>query len=514
MNLQQKIGQLIIAGFDGYEVNDHIKNLIVKHHVGNVILFEKNCKSPEQVFKLTQSLQQLAMKHNGTPLFIMIDQENGIVNRIFDGITVFPGNMAQTAGATLEETEDIAYFTGVGLKVLGVNFNLAPSLDVNNNPKNPVIGNRSFGDCPEVVSERGVAYIKGMKKAQMIATVKHFPGHGDTEIDSHLALPVVSHDVSRLENVELKPFKSAIDAGVQAIMSAHIQFPAWEKQGLPATLSHHILTTILRENLKFEGVVVTDCMEMKAIDDLYGTAIATPMAIRAGADLICISHTEEKQISALKEIQKALETETLTLMEIDRSFNRIMALKNAYDIDCFLKTTYDEALESLYLPEAEALADKVSKKSVQIVKNGNNLPITDKKTVVMAPDGRPLTGADGIRVTPNFAEFLTQRVGVAHNEPHVTSFKLPEILASEEIELAVRLASEHELVILCTQNALFSKEQQHLVQEVFKANPNVILIPLRNHHDINLFPDIPTCIVPYEYTPRSMSSLSNVLMNQ
>ena len=508
MNLQQKIGQLIVAGFDGFEINDHIENLIVNHHVGNVILFERNCKNPEQVFKLTQSLQELSMKHNGLPLFIMIDQENGIVNRIFDGITVFPGNMAQSAGATLEETAEIAYFTAVGLKTLGVNFNLAPSLDVNNNPKNPVIGSRSFGDCPDVVAKRGVAYISGMKKADMIATVKHFPGHGDTEIDSHLSLPVVPHDSARLESVELKPFKAAIDAGVQAIMSAHIQFPAWEKDGLPATLSRSIMTTILREKLNFNGVVVTDCTEMLAIDDLYGTACAAPKALAAGVDIVCISHTEEKQVSALAEIQKALDAGTLTAEEIDRSLDRILTLKKTYDVNSFLKTTYDEALNNLYILEAEVLAEKVSENSVELVKNGRNLPITDRKTLVIAPDGRPLTGADGLRITPNFADFLAQQQG-----EHVTPLKISATLSMDDIDSAARKASEHELVILCTQNALFDDKQQDLVQEIFKANPNVVLIPLRNPHDISLFPEIPTYIIPYEYTLRSMASIAKLLLN-
>ena len=505
MNLKKKIGQKLVVGFDGYELNDHIKNLISNYHVGNVILFERNCKTPEQVFNLVQSLQKLSMEHNGLPLFVMIDQENGVVNRIFDGITVFPGNMAQTVGATLEETEKIAYFTGLGLRTLGINFNLAPSVDVNNNPKNPVIGTRRFGASAKTVAQRGNAYIKGLQKAHVIATAKHFPGHGDTSVDSHLALPIVDHDKKRLEEIELHPFREAIKNDVKAIMSAHIQFPAYDSKELPGTLSYNILTNLLRTELGFEGVIITDCMEMKAIDDLYGAAKATPMAISAGADLICISHCEKKQIAALGGIVQALGDKKLFEEQIDESYNRILELKKEYDIEGFLKTTYMQAKVNLYKEEYEKLAEAVSEKSITLVRNHDQIPVRNQDTLIVAPDGRALTSADGLRYTPNFAQFFSNQM------QNVTAFEIGNSPTNEEIMRVVEKAKSKKLIIICTQNATFQPQQQALVHETLKVNENIVLIPLRNPYDIELFSEIPCCLLAYEYTMRSMESLAKVL---
>lgn len=199
MTLKQKVGQLFMVGFDDTKINSHIENLIKDFNVGNVILFERNCKTPEQILKLIQNLQKLAIKYNGVPMFIGIDQENGMVTRIGEGVCTFPGNMAQANGATEEEIYQVAKYTGEMLEALGINYNLAPSLDINNNPNNPIIGIRSFGENPETVTNMGLACIKGFQDAGIISTAKHFPGHGDTAIDSHLTLPCIPHSKERLK---------------------------------------------------------------------------------------------------------------------------------------------------------------------------------------------------------------------------------------------------------------------------------------------------------------------------
>ncbi|MBU1143018.1 MAG: beta-N-acetylhexosaminidase, partial [Firmicutes bacterium] len=276
LTLEEKIGQLFMFGFDATDVNDHAIKLIKEYRIGNVILFARNIKTPEQVFKLNQNLQKLSLKELGIPLFISIDQEGGMVSRITSGATFFPGAM------TIAATNDVhnAYLSGkyMGLELinLGINMNFAPVLDVNNNPKNPVIGVRSFSDQPKMVAEYGSAFIKGLQE-NVIATGKHFPGHGDTHIDSHLALPKVAYGMDRLNPVELVPFKHAIQNGIQAMMSSHIDFPALTENGLPTTLSKKCMTGFLREELGFEGLIVTDGMQMKAIQDNYTTVGASLM---------------------------------------------------------------------------------------------------------------------------------------------------------------------------------------------------------------------------------------------
>ena len=249
LTIDEKIGQLIMCGFDALELNDHIINLIKNYHVGNVILFTRNVKSMKQVFELNKNLQKLALKNLGIPLLISIDQEGGMVTRIKNEATFFPGAMTIASSNNLDNAYLSGKYMGEELINLGINMNLAPSLDVNNNPLNPVIGVRSYSDDPKVVSEFGIMTIKGLQE-NVIATAKHFPGHGDTQVDSHLALPEINYGKKRLEAIELYPFKNAIKNGVKAIMSSHINFPAYTEDNLPTTLSKKCLTGLLREELK------------------------------------------------------------------------------------------------------------------------------------------------------------------------------------------------------------------------------------------------------------------------
>ncbi len=269
MTLKEKLGQLIIAGFDGYEYDEHLRRLIEDYKVANIILFTRNIQSLKQLITLNKKLYEEIIKNTETIPFISIDQEGGMVTRIMDGATFWPGNMTLCATGNSNHAYVVGKGMGEELTHLGINMNLAPSLDVNNNPMNPVIGVRSYSDQPEVVAEYGCNYIKGLQEQGVIATAKHFPGHGDTNVDSHLGLPTIAHDMDRLNQIELLPFKKAIDAGVDAIMSAHIVFEKIEKNGLPATLSYQILTDLLRNTYHYQGLIVSDCMQMKAIDVKY-----------------------------------------------------------------------------------------------------------------------------------------------------------------------------------------------------------------------------------------------------
>ena len=209
------------------------------------------------------------------PLLIAIDQENGIVQRLGQAATIFPGNMALGAIDLEEITFQVALATGQELKALGINMNLAPVVDVNNNPANPVIGVRSFGEDPQQVARLGAAMVKGYHAAGILSCLKHFPGHGDTAIDSHLALPTIPYGLERLEALELVPFRSGIKAGADSVMIAHVAYPAMARRDmLPATLSPAIVKGLLREKLGFNGAILSDCMEMKAISDTfwYGTS--------------------------------------------------------------------------------------------------------------------------------------------------------------------------------------------------------------------------------------------------
>lgn len=282
MSLAADAGQLFVIGFPGTEPDSDVESLIRDEGVGGVILFARNLVDPPQVRRLTAHLQSFS---SALPLLIATDQEGGIVLRIgSDGAeaTPWPGAMSLGAAASADLTRRVGAGIARELRAMGINMNLAPVLDVNVNPSNPVIGVRSFGADPHRVAENGVAYIEGHHEAGVLATAKHFPGHGDTAFDSHLALASVPHAIDRLEAVELIPFRRAIAAGVDAIMTAHVAFPAVEPDpATPATLSPAVLTGLLRQRLGFDGLVITDCMEMKAIADHVGTVEGAVRAIAA-----------------------------------------------------------------------------------------------------------------------------------------------------------------------------------------------------------------------------------------
>ncbi|MEI2401057.1 glycoside hydrolase family 3 N-terminal domain-containing protein, partial [Paenibacillus phytohabitans] len=220
-DLRKKVGQLMVVGFKGIKASDEIKELICEHHVGGIILFARNIGTPQEILSLTNELQQVAKDAGHEhPLLICIDQENGVVRRLGEGTTIFPGAMLLGATGEPEHAYQVGVATGKELKALGINWNLAPVMDVNNNPANPVIGVRSFGESADKVSEFGRMAMKGMQEAGIITTLKHFPGHGDTNVDSHLDLPVISHNINRLEQIELRPFIDSIKAGADTIMSA------------------------------------------------------------------------------------------------------------------------------------------------------------------------------------------------------------------------------------------------------------------------------------------------------
>src|SRR6266436_9545896 len=233
MTLEEQIGQVLMVGFWGHTPSQDIIDLISRYHIGNVILFSRNIGNTRQVLELTQSLQKIAREAGHPyPLLIAIDQENGIVQRLGGAATIYPGNMALGAIGSDEISYEVALAAGRELQALGINMNLAPVVDVNNNPANPVIGVRSFGEDPRLVARLGAAMVRGYRAAGVISCLKHFPGHGDTTIDSHLALATIPYSLERLEALELVPFRRAIEAGADCVMTAHVFFPALTSENM------------------------------------------------------------------------------------------------------------------------------------------------------------------------------------------------------------------------------------------------------------------------------------------
>src|SRR5438876_5436886 len=332
MSLEEQIGQVLMVGFWGNTPSQEIIDLIQHYHAGSIILLSRNVRAAQQVLELTRSLQMIAKQAGHPyPLLIAIEQENGIVQRLGEGATIFPGNMALGAIDSEEIAYKVALATGQELKALGINMNLAPVVDVNNNPANPVIGVRSFGEDAQQVARLGAAMVKGYHAAGILTCLKHFPGHGDTAVDSHLALPTIPYPLERLEALELLPFRSGIKAGAESVMIAHISVPALTQQNiLPATLSSSIVQGLLRGKLGFNGAILSDCMEMKAISETFGTERAAVMALQAGIDLVLVSHHYTRQRGSIEAIQAALQAHELSPRAVQQAAERVLRLKASY----------------------------------------------------------------------------------------------------------------------------------------------------------------------------------------
>ena len=417
MTLDQKITQMIMPDFRQWQqegetavsdltvLNDEVAKIIDDYDFGGVILFANNVKETEQTLKLTNDLQEAAISNkagNGNlPLLITIDQEGGIVYRLGSG-TALPGNMALGATRSVEAANDVGEVIGRELNELGINVNFAPSFDTNNNPNNPVIGLRSISSDPNLVAELGVPMMKGMQKHNVATAAKHFPGHGDTATDSHTGLPLVDKSYEELSKLELIPFQAAVDNGVDMLMTAHIQYPQIEKDTVksiadgsevyvPATLSDDIIKGVVREKMNFDGVVVTDAMNMDAIAKNFGEAQAVIMAIQADVD-ICLMPTilrskadVAKLDTIISEVKNAINEGTITEDDLNDSVRRILTLKENRGILDYADDTrtWEEKLananEQVGSKENRDIEREVSAQAVTITKNEDNiLPLRPK----------------------------------------------------------------------------------------------------------------------------------------
>lgn len=326
MATRDKVGQLFMVGFLGTSVTRDLASFIKEYKPGGVILFSRNLESLEQMVDLTNDLQACSPH---SPLLISIDQEGGRVSRLPKGFTIFPPcewlgranstELAYAAAATIAKE----------LRAVGVNMNMAPVLDVNSNPDNPVIGDRAFGATPEVVCELGMATAAGLQDNQVVACGKHFPGHGDTNVDSHKELPVVDASRARLDAVEFPPFRRAVAQGIAAMMTAHVLYRTLDPE-LPATLSPTIINGFLRRELQYDGVVLTDDLEMHAIIDHYGMEDAAVRAVLAGCDVLLICKDRDREIAAFGAVEQAVASGTISMERLSLSAARIARLKNRF----------------------------------------------------------------------------------------------------------------------------------------------------------------------------------------
>ncbi|SEA98590.1 beta-N-acetylhexosaminidase [Pseudobutyrivibrio sp. ACV-2] len=528
MPVEQKVAQMFMPSFRYWgtgddkkgvtELNDELRSTLKKYHFGGVILFGQNAQNAKQTTELVADMQKANLQGGATSsLLISIDQEGGYVSRLNTG-TQMPGNMAIAATGNPDNAYKVAQIMGEELAVQGINLDFGPVMDVNNNPANPIIGVRSFSDKPEVVAKFGQRYIDGLHANGVMSALKHFPGHGDTATDSHTGLPLIDKSYDELKQFELIPYAS-VAKSTDFIMTAHIQYPQIEKGtyvskktgeviNLPATLSKTILTDILRKDLGFDGVIVTDAMDMDAIKEHFDRMDAAKYAINAGANLLLIpvDLTTVADLQSLDEyiagIVKMIQSGEISEARVNDSVTRILNVKAKYGL------LYDDSLNKISkwsrIQPSVNLAEsvvgckehhdvewKMALQAITSVKNDDAFPIaTNKKVTVLYP-------AENQKLSITYAINKLNESGIKVDSNNVNAICVKDF-ANVDVNKALEGADE----VICI-SATYSAEVKNkdFVNSVIKTahanNAKVVLVSAHLPYDSALYPEADGIVACY-----------------
>lgn len=490
LTLEQKVGQLLMIGFGGRRMSPDIAKLLSSYNPGAVALYSRNISTPEQVSQLIGEIRaQTAVQP-----FLAIDQEGGNVIRVRAKVAVLPGTM--TLGATRDPV--LSFLAGqaqaVDLRVLGFDMNLAPVLDTNQNSKNPVINVRAFGEHPDLVSQLGVAFVLGQETGGLVTVAKHFPGHGATEQDSHYALPRINISAETLLETELMPFQKAIEAGLDAIMTAHIQVPALDPDGTPASLSSRVIDGLLRQKLGFDGLVITDDLEMRAITDGLPIGEAAVRSIQAGADMIMVIWTPQRKQEVFQALIQAVRQGVLSEERLMISLQRIFRLKAKAGL---LDPSPARRNEIALLPNSfhQQVAQIIAARGITLVSN--------EEAVL------PLCSGRGVLVASPLGPFLSE---LEHILPGVSTVPL-EAVSSErhrrtELARLVELSRSHRILVVGAQNAYQAWLIQNLLPHV---RIPVVVVSFGSPYLLRHFPSVDAYLCTYSFLASAQKAAAQAL---
>lgn len=488
-NKLDSLGSLVMVGFKGTEPDRHLNRMIREYKVGGVILFRRNVVDADQVKKLTRQIRKIAESAGyESPPLIAVDQEGGMVNRITDGVALSPGNMAIGATGDASVAREVGEIVGRELKSLGINMNLAPVLDLIRDPENH-LGTRCFAENPELVGSLGREYSKGLAEHGVVPVGKHFLGYGGSTTDPHEELP---HNDLSWEELEpaIKPFKIASDA-LGAVMSAHIILERLDKT--PATLSKDVITGILREEVNFKGPVITDCLEMGAIQNRFGTDEAAVKAIKAGGDLLIVSHHEEEQVKAIEAISSAIEKQRITKTRIKKSIERLEklrgGLKESGEVGFSLERDHQRMVD-------------IAGRAITVIKDGAFPLDGDEDVTLVSPElsGRSLSQVqDEEYRTLSILKTLTV-IGVEAGE--ITYGQEPELK-----EVLKETKNADKVILLALEPGEFIKS---LVSHLEDRETEVILAAVAEPWGLARYP-VEGLLLTYGHRPASLEALGKVL---
>ncbi|MFI8320897.1 glycoside hydrolase family 3 protein [Streptomyces sp. NPDC085529] len=524
MSLEEKVGQLFVSRVYGHsatapdqaDVDANLRELgvrtaaelLARYHLGGIIYFAwaHNTRDPHQIAELSNGIQAAALAA-GTPVPVLIstDQEHGIVCRVGEPATLLPGAMALGAGGSPADTRKAARIAGAELAALGIRQNYAPVADVNVNPANPVIGVRSLGSDPGAVSGLVAAQIRGYQAAGVAATAKHFPGHGDTAVDSHYGLPVITHTRAQWAELDAPPFRAAIAAGIDAIMTAHLVVPALDPSEDPATLSYPILTGVLREQLGYDGVVVTDALDMQGVRTKYGDDRVPVLALKAGVDQLL---NPPKLDVAWNAVLKAVRDGELTEQRIEESVLRILRLKARRGLFADPYTTRADVDATVGTARHLAEADRIAERTTTLLVNEDGFlplsPASHGKVLVVGADPASPSGTTGPPTTT---------LGGALRElgftPTVLSTGITPTAA--RIEEAVAAAAGQDVIVVGTYNLSATSPQRTLVARLVATGVPVVTVAIRNPYDVARISGQRATLAAYAWTDVELRAAVRVL---
>lgn len=524
MTPEEKVGQLFVMRVYGHSATDpdpadvaanqkeigvaNAAELIAKYHVGGIIYFgwAHNTREPHQIADLSNGIQKAAAAQRvPVPVLISTDQEHGIVARVGAPATLFPGAMALGAGGSREDAGTAATIAGQELLAMGIRQDYAPDADVNVNPANPVIGVRSFGADPQAVARMVAAEVKGYQGAGIASCAKHFPGHGDTDTDSHVGLPYIHHTAEEWERLDAPPFKAAIAAGIDSIMTAHIVVPAFDKSEDPATLSRPILTGILRERLGYDGVVVTDSLGMEGVRVKYGDARVPVLALKAGVDQLLNPPDLSLAHAA---VLRALADGELTERDLDTKLMRILLLKERRGLFTHPYTTHRAVDRVVGIRSHLAAADRIADRTTTLLRNDAGiLPLSrrrERRVLVVGFDAAAPTGTGGPPTTVLAKAFTELGFTAAALSTGLTPGR-------RQIDEAVAALAARDAVVVATYNVTADSSQRQLVAALLATGKPVVQLAVRNPYDIAQLPGVKAALASYSWTDVELRAAARVI---
>ena len=530
MSVDQKVGQLLVSSFQSSfistdsKVFDELSKAVREYHVGGFLVFGATERAPGVLLNPTYGTVALGQPLAAAstlnrlqglaplPLLNAADFETGVGFRI-QGATAFPRAMAFGAAGDEKLAYEAGRVTGEESRALGVHVNFAPVVDVNNNPRNPVINTRSFGENPAVVGRMASAYIRGLQSAGVAATLKHFPGHGDTDVDSHIGLPVIKQSRERLDTIELPPFRAGIAAGAAAVMTGHIEMPGLDPSpATPTTLSAPIVSGLLRKELGFGGLIYTDSMGMQGVTAMHSAGAAAVLAIKAGNDVVLHSPDDAAAFAGLRE---AVTSGEIPMARLDASVERILRAKARAGLHR-TRTVSLDALPAVVGTRAnQAIVDAVSQQSITLIKDEHNqVPLKaarDAQVLYLSVLDYP----SGWRIAAPSRTFIPE---LRQRWPNVTAIELSDRSTASEIELVRAMVPRFDVTVasIFVRAASASGRMdlapplqtllQHIARQATAAKKPLVAVLFGNPYTALFLRDLPAMLLTYDFYDRAEAS--------